>query len=299
MSRMSQNNLALIVTRQLSLPTFQHAFTTRAIIDGNTISLQTREYNYLFPLYQCSEHSDQRSLSLGESRITNLSADFLAALKSHLNGTSAYPGVRHNGSPEIIFGYIYAVLQSATYRTRYAEFLKIDFPRIPLTSSLDLFHALAKLGGELVALHLLEFEVSEKVGRGVPAEPPTAHPEGSPYLKLTEYIGDNRVVGKVGWTEDQGGTVWIDGGGTKNAFKPGTSGFAGVPSDVWQFHIGGYQVCEKWLKDRKDRTLSDDDLTHYHKIVVALSETIRLMAEIDQVIEQHGGWPGAFAGSES
>jgi hypothetical protein len=66
---------------------------------------------------------------------------------------------------------------------------------------------------------------------------------------------------------------------------------------VWNFHIGGYQVCEKWLKDRKGRILTKDDLAHYQKIIIALSETIRLMAEIDAVIEQHGGWPGAFAGS--
>ncbi len=69
-----------------------------------------------------------------------------------------------------------------------------------------------------------------------------------------------------------------------------------MPEDVWNFHIGGYQVCEKWLKDRKGRTLSKDDIAHYQKIVVALAETIRLMKEIDEVIEQHGGWPGAFQG---
>jgi Type ISP C-terminal specificity domain len=67
-----------------------------------------------------------------------------------------------------------------------------------------------------------------------------------------------------------------------------------VPEDVWNFHIGGYQVCEKWLKDRKGRALSKHDIAHYQKIVVALSETIRLMKEIDEVIEAHGGWPGAF-----
>ena len=82
-------------------------------------------------------------------------------------------------------------------------------------------------------------------------------------------------------------TVWVD--------KRQTTGFKGVPEDVWNFHIGGYQVCQKWLKDRKGRTLSDDDIPHYQKIVVAPSDTIRLMQEIDAVIEQHGGWPGAFA----
>ena len=81
--------------------------------------------------------------------------------------------------------------------------------------------------------------------------------------------------------------VWID--------KAKTVGFKGVDEDVWNFHIGGYQVCEKWLKDRKDRKLSKEDITHYQKIVVALSETILLMKDIDTVIDKHGGWPGAFA----
>ena len=103
----------------------------------------------------------------------------------------------------------------------------------------------------------------------------------------------NPEVGRVGWSDD---TVWLDAAATKKGqpAKPGTIGFRGVPEDVWNFHIGGYQVCEKWLKDRKGRKLSDDDITHYQKIVVALAETIRLMAEIDQVIDTHGGWPDAF-----
>ena len=90
------------------------------------------------------------------------------------------------------------------------------------------------------------------------------------------------------------GTVWIDAGGKKSETRLGTSGFRGVTEAVWNFHIGGYQVCEKWLKDRKGRTLTDDDIAHYHKIVIALGETLRLMPEIDEVINHHGGWPGAF-----
>ena len=167
-------------------------------------------------------------------------------------------------TPEDIFYYIYAVLHSPGYRSRYAEFLKIDFPRLPLTGNLELFRALGRLGCELVALHLLE---SAKVERFI-----------------TEYVGPRAPeVEKVSWSDN---TVWID--------KAQTTGFKGVREDVWDFHIGGYQVCEKWLKDRKGRTLSKDDITHYQKIVVALSETIRLMKEIDEVIDQHGGWPGAF-----
>jgi predicted helicase len=160
-----------------------------------------------------------------------------------------------------IIYYAYAVFHSPDYRNRYSEFLKIDFPRLPLTGNLELFRVLARLGDELVSLHLLE---SSKLD----------HP-------ITEYIGGRAPeVEKVSWSKN---TVWID--------KAQTTGFKGVREEVWNFHIGGYQVCEKWLKDRKDRTLSKDDITHYQKIVVALDQTIRLMAEIDAVLEKHGGWP--------
>lgn len=164
-----------------------------------------------------------------------------------------------------IFYYIYAILHSPTYRSRYAEFLKVDFPRLPLTTSLPLFRTLCQLGANLVALHLME---SPKLDR-----------------HLTTYTGlVNPEVEKVSYARDN---VWLD--------KAQTRGFRGVPEAVWNFHIGGYQVCEKWLKDRRGRILSKEDIEHYHRIVVALAETIRLMQEIDEVIEEHGGWPGAFS----
>ena len=113
----------------------------------------------------------------------------------------------------------------------------------------------------------------------------------------TSYAGPrNPQVGRVGWSD---GIVWLDAGKTNarerhRATKPGIIRFQGVPEQVWDFHIGGYQVCHKWLKDRKGRTLSDEDITHYQKIVVALNETIGIMAEVDEVIEAFGGWPDAF-----
>jgi hypothetical protein len=84
--------------------------------------------------------------------------------------------------------------------------------------------------------------------------------------------------------------VWINGTGTLRNFQRGTAGFSLVPATVWELHMAGYQVCEKWLKDRKARTLSDNDITHYNKIVSALTETARLMREIDTIIEEQGGW---------
>ena len=265
MKSLLKSNLALISVRQLAKTGFSHVFVTRYMGDGNTISLNTREYNYYFPLH-IYQDEDQRTLELQPT--LNFSHKFLTQVR----GLVELKAERARGlTPEDIFHYAYAVFHSPGYRSRYAEFLKIDFPRLPLTGNLELFRALAELGEELVALHLLE----------------------SPRLDqpVTEFIGSNFEVSKIGYSD---GTVWIDAIGTKEKSKPGTSGFRGVPEDVWNFHIGGYQVCEKWLKDRKGRMLSADDITHYHKIVVALAETIRLMAEIDRVIEAHGGWPGAF-----
>jgi hypothetical protein len=105
------------------------------------------------------------------------------------------------------------------------------------------------------------------------------------YPRLTEFMGKvpSLEIEKVTFSRK---TVWLD--------KAQSVGFRDVPEEIFEFHIGGYQVCEKWLKDRKGRRLTQDDILHYHKIVTALHHTIRLMKEIDKVIEKHGGWPGAF-----
>ena len=110
-------------------------------------------------------------------------------------------------------------------------------------------------------------------------------------LSGVDFSGSARSITKVGWTDAQGGTVWIDGRGTASNFARGTSGFSPVHREVWDFSVGGHRMCQKWLKDRKGRTLSEADITHYKKIVVAISETIRLMAEIDEVIEERAAGP--------
>lgn len=230
-----------------------------------------RGYANVAPLFL---YQDRDGLLAGNGRQVNLSVRFREDLQAVL-GIEVL-------DPNEILAFIYATFHSGTYRLRYSDLLKIDFPRIPLPGRLDLFRELARRGGELVALHLME----------------------SPNLDdfITTYTGPkNPEVGRVGWSDD---TVWLDAGKTNareghRATKSGTIGFSGVPEEVWNFHIGGYQVCHKWLKDRKGRTLSQDDITHYQKIVVALTETIRLMQEIDEVIERHGGWPGAFQTGEA
>jgi hypothetical protein len=231
--------------------------------------------------------------------LPNLSADFVADLEQRLGLSFVPDGVgdlAETFGPEDVFHYIYAVFHSPAYRERYAEFLKIDFPRVPLVGDLHLFRVLCGLGADLVALHLLEDDYPHaywtKAEEPAPlADLITSYPMG----------GDNTVEkghpkyvppGETRPGEDEPaeqGRVYI----SKTRPRKGEQGqyFEGVPPEVWAFHIGGYQVCEKWLKDRRGRQLSYEDLTHYQRVVVALAETIRLMAEVDAVIEAHGGWP--------
>ena len=164
--------------------------------------------------------------------------------------------------PEDIFHYIYAVFHSPTYRIRYGEFLRIDFPRLPLTSNVALFSKLCKRGKELVNLHLME-----SFGKKLVNFPK----KGSDIVEYVKFESDS----------GHKATVQING----------DQYFEGVPEEVWNFHIGGYQVAHKWLKDRKDRKLSFDDIEHYGQIISALSETIRLMKEVDEVIAGAGGFP--------
>lgn len=257
-----RDNVSLGLGRQgiaVQDPVWSLVATSRYPMDANIFR---RGGINIFPLYL---YPEAEGFAFNSERRPNLSAAFLDRIAAALSIPHKTAGVIPSGLiPEEIFRFAYSIFHSPTYRTRYAEFLKIDFPRLPLTSSLDLFRALAKLGGELVALHLME---SPRLDRHV-----------------TKWIGDkNPEVEKVTYSDE---TVWID--------KAQSEGFDGVPEGVWNFHIGGYQVCEKWLKDRKGRTLSKEDIDHYQKIVVALNETIRIMKEIDFVIDKYGGWPGAF-----
>ena len=170
-------------------------------------------------------------------------------------------------TPEAIFCFCYAILHSADYRKRYGENLLRAFPRIPRPCHIGLFDALTRLGQSLIDAHLLKEEATDGVLNG--------HGENIVGVRMPKY-------------DDLSSRVWIN---------PGQH-FDGVSRDVWEYKIGSYRVSEKWLKDRKGRTLTKDDIDHYQKIVVALSETIRIMKEIDEVIDAHGGWPDAFQSGE-
>ena len=255
----NKSNLAIVTTRQ-----------TRddwdALVTENPVThkvLAAYDINFVFPLYL---YPDASNLFDTGARRPNLAPEFITEFAEKVGLEFINDGkgdLEGTFGPEDVFHYIYATFHAPSYRERYAEFLKIDFPRVPLTSSLGLFRTLTAHGETLVALHLME-----RVGSPISNYP---------------VDGDN-VVDKVSFTENEDGK-------TGRVYLNKTQHFDGVPLTVWNFYVGGYQVCQKWLKDRKGRTLSYDDLRHYSFIVSALFETIGVMGEIDTAIEAAGGWP--------
>ena len=271
-------NVALLTTRQTRDPF--GALATADVCSHK--SLSAYDGTYVFPLYlhpqawtQEHEHGAPRRPNLNPAFIADLAGrlglTFIADGRGDLGRTADGDGVlpptpslkgggRGNGTfgPEDVFHYLYAVLHSPTYRRRYAEFLKMDFPRIPLTSDLDLFGRLCDLGAELVALHLLKSPLLH--------DSPATYPEkGSDVVEAVRY-------------DEAHERVYINK----------TQYFGGIGQGLYEFQVGGYQVLSKWLKDRKGRTLSYGDITHYQQVAAALTHTRRLMSEIDAAIP---GWP--------
>jgi predicted helicase len=226
-----KENIGLITVRQQSTFSFQHILASKLMIESGAISLQTKEWGYVFPLYIYSTDG---------SKYTNLNKEIVDKIEN----------IAGKVTPEDIFDYIYAVLHSPGYREKYKEFLKIDFPRVPYPQDVKSFKRLVALGSELRSLHLLE---SPKVNQFI-----TTYP-----------VAGSDIVEKLNY---DGGKVFIN----KEQY------FGNVPETAWNFYIGGYQPAQKWLKDRKGRKLTNADIEHYQKIIVALTETDRIMKEIDK-----------------
>ncbi len=243
-------------------------------------NLYRRGGHGLFPLYVYADECDL-DLDVPE-RAPNLAPEFTDALAVAFRLEFAPDGsgdLEADFGPEDVFHYIYAVLHSPEYRRRYADFLKSDFPRIPVPDRRRgrsimrrrraLFVQLVELGERLAALHLLEVEGDER---------PAFNVAGTNLVDKIRYV-DPATAGEPG-------RVYINA----------TQHFEGVAPEAWAFTIGGYQPAQKWLKDRKGRTLSFDEIEHYQRICAALAETPTLMNGIDAVIKAHGGWPLSEAG---
>jgi len=305
---------------------WQHILVTDRITDDCYVSNKTRERGYTLPLYlypaRKGETGDQASwLNTApwppdaRGRVPNLAPAFVAEVEARLGMKFAWPPLgdsksplpsrslpaqaepdaseaewvanesaqadfatvaavsnrRATFTPEDLFHYLYAVFHAPTYRARYAEFLKLDFPRVPLTADRALFWQLAALGRELAALHLLDADAAPVLLRPITCFPVAGdgtvekgHPRYAEATRRVYINADNVKTGKQGQY------------------------FENAPPEVWDFQVGGYQPCQKWLKDRVGRRLTYDDLTHYSRIVISLKETLRLMGEIDAAIP---AWP--------
>ncbi|TAG57668.1 MAG: DNA methyltransferase [Cytophagales bacterium] len=203
------------------------------------------------PLFE-SEIKRKPNLNLA---IIKQIADALGIPTMLPNGEAPFGGL---GALDIL-DYIYAVLHSPTYREKYKEFLKIDFPKIPYPKTYKVFEDLIGLGSQLRQIHLLESPTIEKY--------------------ITQYPEDgNNVITKPRFSPSPSGRA-----GVGLVYINETQYFDNVPQIAWDFYIGGYQPAQKWLKDRKDKKLEFDDILHYQKIIVALTETDRLMKEIDNI----------------
>ena len=209
-----------------------------------------KEVNYFYPARISPKHEARnKNDASGELDRDHTQENFSAGFRTFLDAR-----YEHHYTPEEILGYIYAVLHTPTYRTRYAEFLRIDFPRVPFPDSAEDFEKLSKLGWALVQAHLLR---------------------ELPHAKLADYHGNgNHTIEAVRYSPQEK-SIWIN---KTQSFKP-------VPQDVWDFHIGGYQVLDKYLKSRKGRALSLDEINHVAAIADSLAFTIEQMAKIDKAYQ--------------
>jgi predicted helicase len=253
MKHMLKANLAILFPRQAITEKFGF-FISKGLTDINyTGTAGQFGAGLTFPLYLYTENTGQQTIEQSEGRTPNLKTDIVKEIAENLGltFTNEKETTADTFAPIDILDYIYSVLHSPTYRKKYKEFLKIDFPRVPFPKDKDTFWQLVKMGGEIRQIHLLE------------------SPSVEQYITQYPLDGDN-VVGKPSYKD---GKVFINE----------TQYFDNVPQTAWEFYIGGYQPAQKWLKDRKERKLEFDDILHYQKIIVALSETDRLMKEIDKI----------------
>ncbi len=259
MQHMLQENLSLITHRreELDIP-YTHFLATNLISEHGCLSTKTTNYHFPLYLYQPKEKPKKKSFG-SVMMLFEPEAEYV--LKKPNISPAVFEKLeeafKKRPAPEQIFYYIYAVIYSNIYRTKYAEFLKADFPRVPLTRDRKLFTKMAEYGNSLVELHLVKVKELDKT-----------------HIKFRS--GNNKIE-KIRY-EPVGAN-----GRSPLLHINNDQYFEGITPEVWEYHIGGYRVCEKWLKDRKGKTLSLEDIKHYCKVVTALQKTIELQQAIDAV----------------
>ncbi|MXY45877.1 MAG: N-6 DNA methylase [Chloroflexi bacterium] len=277
---LSGNNLGLIFMRQVALDgAYDHFGMSTEMID-NRAFYSSKGIVYFAPLYT---YLPEQGLEGSGAREPNLSPEFTADMAQRLGLRFIPDGegdLDETFGPEDVFHYIYAVFHSPTYRERYDQFLRADFPRVPLTDDIELFRVLVGLGGELTAVHLLKSDSLSAARFGYPVPGDNVVEKAHPKY----YAPGEKPPGETAPIER--GRVYI----SKSNRRSGKQGqyFDGVSPEVWESRIGGYRPMDKWLKDRKGRTLTFDDIAHYQRIAAALQETMRLTSEIDAAVADAG-----------
>lgn len=310
MSHMINNNYSLLCCRQQSSFDFQHILISKILSEVCTVSLQSKETTYVFPLYQNSNsndafHSNERRNNLNNEIVQQI------AEKLGLKFTCEKETNKNTFAPIDILDYIYAVLHSPSYREKYKEFLKIDFPRVPYSKDKDSFWKLVKLGAEIRQIHLLEsprvdqyitqypidgdnivkkirfesYDLAAPSSKGSSHKSMTNYEESNPHNKVDNSYPQPHLQSNDDMMLHEPEAAYTSKSQTDlgRVYINESQFFDNVPTLAWNFYIGGYQPAQKWLKDRKDRKLEYDDILHYQKIIVALTETDRLMKEVDKV----------------
>lgn len=248
MKHMLKQNIGFIISRQAITDNWSHVLVSEYMID-NRLIYSNKGIASFFPLYLYDE-------DYGTCQ-PNLNEEIVAKIEKI---------VKEKIEPLSLLDYIYAVLHSPSYRTKYKEFLKIDFPRIPFPKDKEQFASLSALGSKLRCLHLMK--APELTDSAVLGSCTLFNADGSAVSSSSDTV-TQRKYDHDGMT----GKVWINK----------TQYFASVDESTWAFYIGGYQVADKWLKDRKGRALSAEDILHYSRIIAVLKATGQIMSEIDAV----------------
>jgi hypothetical protein len=256
MRHILRDNISICFMRQVSLQNdYTHFLVSKSIVDNRTF-LSSKGIIQQAPLYLYTKKDNPQKRSSGSSlmlfeppaeygsKTPNLSSNIMKHLSKSLGKTP---------TPEEIFFYVYAILYSNIYRAKYAEFLRSDFPRVPFTKNTELFLKMATHGKKLAQLHLLQssdlnLPIAKFRGKG----------EGS-----VENLRYDKAERRVYFNQSQF--------------------FEGISEEVWDYQVGGYQVCHKWLKDRKGRILSTDDIKQYCRIATAIQKTIKIQKDIDGI----------------
>lgn len=249
-------NLALLTTRLNGATGSKECdavFVTDKISDLN---LYARGGSFVFPLYLFVEEPSNVLKEPVEYYGNKKISDEVKPIENFKKSFRQFIDDKYQTvfSPQEIFQYIYTILYSPTYRKKYAEFLKIDFPRIPFTEDQNVFKQLAILGNELINVHLLQNQANYYYGDFIG--------KGDSVVEKPNFIVDNKT-----------GKLYINK----------TQYFNNVPPEVYDFYIGGYQVLDKYLKDRKGRDLSSDEVDNVEKIIKAIAFTIDQMKKIDNL----------------